>query len=163
MGGGFAQGFGHGCLMVGNAATFHQFSGLNNYVKTIVQQNGGAYSIANVSAHVGVYAGYAATGAWAWGQFGLPTYHVGIAPSQAGPFHVLFGTANGTGPITWYHAVGMPGNMWITGAGTAQAGAISGTFSGIPIIFPAAVGTAPYSYNCITAAGWGFVQGWWPF
>ena len=96
-----------------------------------------------------------------WNAAGLPTYSVGAAPSSTQPFHVLFGTARGAGPTTWYHAVGAPGHMWVTPAGSAATGSITGSLTGIPILSPAAVGTAPGAYNCITAAAWGFIQGWW--
>jgi RHS repeat-associated protein len=99
----------------------------------------------------------------AWNAAGAPTYGVGIGPSSQQPFHVLFGPANGAGPTTWYHAVGTTGEMWITQAGSQATGSMWGSLTGIPILSPSAVGTAPGAYNCISAAGWGFVQGWLPF
>ena len=66
-----------GMAMLANAATFHQIDALDAYVDQMVAQNGTTYQVANVSAHVGVYAAemaavlYAApvVGGWVAGQW----------------------------------------------------------------------------------------------
>lgn len=50
----------HGGAMVVNAATMGNITSLNDYVNMTVQQNGGAYAFANLSANIGVQAGYSA-------------------------------------------------------------------------------------------------------
>ena len=57
---GAATGVGHGISMAANAATFHQIDALDSFVDDVVAANGGLYGVANASAHIGVYSGYAA-------------------------------------------------------------------------------------------------------
>jgi hypothetical protein len=45
-----------GMAMMYNAATFHQIDALDAFVDDRIAQNGTSYQVANVSAHVGVYA-----------------------------------------------------------------------------------------------------------
>jgi len=117
--GGFVSGLVDGMAMVANAATFHQINPLDSYVGNLVEVNGGAYSWANGFAHVGVYARYAAAGAWAWTAAGLPTWSVGLGTSPAGRSTVVFGVGGGWGSslgsaTTWYYVPAV--NTWIIGA-----------------------------------------------
>ncbi|MGH7137578.1 MAG: RHS repeat-associated core domain-containing protein, partial [Pirellulales bacterium] len=80
---GTLNGLADGGAMVFNAATFHQYTPLNNYVTQAVATNGGLYGVANMSAHVGVCAGYAAGGFALAGYAGLS--YVGTVPIQYAP------------------------------------------------------------------------------
>ena len=153
---GYYKGIGHGSAMVANAATFHQIDPLDTYVDTTIEQNGGLYSVANASAHVGVYAGYAAAGVWAWQAVGLPTAGVGVGPGQ--PVHLYYQVASGTSS-GWYQGVA---GGWIIGP-AAVTPPMWGSLTGIPIFFPAAAMSLNYawfqSYPCASAVVQAFVAG----
>ncbi len=159
--GGAAGGAVDGLAMDANAATFHQIDSLNDHVNTTVQQNGGAYGLANTSAHIGVYAGYAAAGAWAWAAAGLPTYSVGIGTGAAGGPTIIFGVGGGwgagMGSATTMYTVPAVGT-WIIGA-SSEATAGAWVFSGVPILFPAAAVSAPSALYCWTAAARALCRG----
>jgi len=149
-----------GAAMVGNAATFHQIDSLNSHVNNLVETNGGLYAWANASAHVGVYAGYAAAGAWAWGALELPTIGVGIGPGQPYGMHFYYQVAAG-GESAWFQGVA---GGWIVGAGSEATAGMWATLEGIPILFPAAAMSLNYTWSeqfpCASAVIQAFVAGW---
>jgi len=103
-------GIGHGFAMMGNAITFHQIDSLDSYVDGLIEDNGGAYGVANVFAHVGVGAGALAGGIYAAGA--LAAWETAISIPTFGP--LLIAGAGDTAVVGW----GITGSTVITVTGT---------------------------------------------
>ena len=167
--GGFFRGMGHGTAMVVNAVTlndyFHYLDAigipLDGYVEGLVNQNGGVYGAAQLSARVGAHALHAAGLVWAWGAAGGGMFALEVGPG-AGPLglHLVYGYGT-AGSYTAAHGLG-------SGLFTTTVGASLGngylTMTGIPIIFPNAVAawvaTRPEIGNCVGSAVVAFLKGW---
>lgn len=80
---GGGEGAKDGLAMAANAATFHQIPKLDRHVDDKIRSEGGAYSYAYVSAHVGVYAAYLAGAIKIAAALGAPAT-AGRAMSTAG-------------------------------------------------------------------------------
>ena len=163
MGWGALTGIGHGFAMMGNAVTFHQIDSLDSYVDGLIEDNGGAYGVANFSAHVGVYAAELAALLYVAGALPQFTVMVGRTP-VAQQSHVIY---NAGGP--WLHAMGRHfGRMRVVTMTTDDviefaAGRI--LTLRLPILFPsAACGLAgERAFSCVTNAAHAFLRGWIPF
>jgi len=114
-------GIGHGFAMMGNAITFHQIDSLDSYVDGLIEDNGGAYGVANVFAHVGVGAGALAGGIYAAGAFAA--WETAISIPTFGP--LLIPSAGGTAAVGW----GISGStlITVTGAEILTATGLFGT------------------------------------
>ncbi len=157
---GWFRGVGHGLAMIGNAATFHQIDSLDEYVDDLIQKHGGAYQAANMSAHIGVGAAYAAGGVWAWEAAGGGVFAVQVGPGE-GLFglHITYGFGT-AGSYTAAHGIG---TGWFTTTAFATLGDGYVMVTGIPILFPGAIGAwvarQPEVGNCIVSCGAAFVKG----
>ncbi|MEZ6063456.1 MAG: hypothetical protein R3C19_24170 [Planctomycetaceae bacterium] len=157
----FDQGVHHGRVMFLNAITlnsyFEYLDGmgipLDAYVDDLVETNGGWYTAANVSAHVGAHALHAAGLVWAWGAAGGPTWSVAVGPGRPWGFHMISGSSPwGGGATTWTHFTGLRigWNAGIIAEVSPTAAGSWFTIEGIPIFFPAAAISHPYCINCVT-------------
>ncbi len=138
--------------------------GQGGYVDT----NSGIY---RAGGYTGGTVAAAAGGAFAWGRLGGGQFAVGISRGVGtrNP-HITFGYGR-NGAYTWAHGVG--GSSWAPSTGTTgfitAADAGPGTLlnvTGIPIIFPSAVGawvaTQPDGGDCFRACVRGICRGYRP-
>ena len=90
-------------------------------------------------------AGYSTLGAGAWGA--------AVGPGNPYYVHAYFGSTVGAGGMKWMQTVGGLGGQWVTGASSSEIAGTWFTFTGVPILFPAAalLPRTAQSWSCVTS------------